>query len=216
MSSLRLHWLEAVAPFGRWRAAIQTDIEAGWEAAERRVVLPPTDVLVQCVPQGGIPELGMVGHAYRPGCFSITLDTANPNFTTAMAAGALPRQVVHEIMHVLRFAATGYDHNLGDALVSEGLCGRFVQECFGTPAELWEAALTPAELSTWLPRAQAAAGARHDHAAWFFGRGANAPPRWAGYTLGFHLVGRYLAAHPEALPSTLVGIHAARLLKDVF
>jgi hypothetical protein len=216
VSDFALHWLEAAAPIGRWRAAVEAGVAEGWSAASRRADLPQMDIVLQVVPGAVIPELGMVGHAYRPSCFSLTLDPANPNFAEAMAAGALPRQVAHELMHCLRFAAIGYDHNLGDALVSEGLCGHFVHECLGTPPEPWERALTSAQLAEWLPRAEAQAGGRHDHAAWFFGRGPDAPPRWAGYSLGFHLVGRFLARHPEARPSTLRGMHAARLLKDAF
>jgi hypothetical protein len=216
VSDAVLHWLEAAAPIGRWRGAVEAGVAEGWEAAARRVDLPRMDVVLQVVPGDVIPEIGMVGRAYRPSCFSLSLDPANPRFAEAVADGAVARQVVHELMHCLRMAAIGYDHNLGDAMVSEGLCGHFVAECLGTPPEPWERALATAQLAEWLPRAEAQAGGRHDHAAWFFGHGRHAPPRWAGYSLGFHLVGRYLARHPEARPSAIRGLHAARLLKDAF
>jgi len=215
-SDLRLHWLEAAGSLQRWRRLITTEVEAGWEAASAHVTLPPIDLLLQRVPQAGIPELGMVGNAYRPNCFSLTLAPDNPGFVEALVAGALQRQVVHELTHCLRFAAAGYDHTLGDALVSEGLCGHFVRQCLGTPPEIWESALTPEQLAEWLPRAREAEASRHDHAAWFFGRGRGAAPRWTGYTLGYLLVGRYLAAHPGTEASSLIGMHAGRLLRDAW
>ena len=214
MSDFTLHWLEAVAPIGRWRAVVEAGVAEAWSAAARHVHPPAMDVLLQVVPGDAIPELGLVGRAYRANCFSLSLDPSNPNFAEAVATGAVARQVVHELMHCLRYEAIGYDHNLGDALVSEGLCGHFVHECLGTSPEPWERALTPDQLAGWLPRATAQAGGRYDHAAWFFGRGPEAPPRWAGYSLGFHLVGNYLARHPEARPSAIRGIHAARLLRE--
>ncbi len=140
----------------------------------------------------------------------------NPNFAVALADGALQRQVVHELAHCLRYAAIGYNHNLGDAMVSEGLCGHFTHQCLGTPPEAWETALSPPQLAEWLPRAQAAAEGAYDHNARFYGRGAHAPPLWAGYTLGFTLVGRYLAANPGSSAATLFGIHAGRLLRDAW
>ena len=212
--SARLHWLEAVGTLDPWRQVIAAEIVAGWEAADRRVTLPEIDVLVQRVPQGGIPHLGMGGHAHRPNCLSLTLDPDSPNFAEALAAGALQRLMVHEIAHCLRRAAIGYDHNLGDALVSEGLSGHFTHQCLGTPPERWETALTPAQFAEWLPRARAGAESAYDHNAWFYGRGAQ--PVWAGYTLGFMLVGRYLAAHSGDSAVTLLGIHAGRMLRDAW
>ncbi|PZW43110.1 putative Zn-dependent protease DUF2268 [Humitalea rosea] len=216
MSEPRLHWLEAAGGLQRWRRPIEAEVAGGWDAASAHATLPVMDLLIQRVPQAGIPELGMVGNAHRPHCFSLTLDPDNPAFIEALAGGALRRLVVHEIGHCLRFAAAGYDHTLGDALVSEGLCGHFVHQCLGTPPEPWESALTPEQMEEWLPRAHAAEATRHDHPAWFFGRGRGAAPRWAGYTLGFLLVGRYLAANPEARASALLGMHAARLLRDAW
>jgi len=165
----------------------------------------------------GIPHLGMVGWAFRPNCFSLTVDPASPAFADAVAAGAVPRQVTHELAHCLRSAAIGSNHNLGDALVSEGLCGHFTHQCLGTPPEAWESGLDADGLATWTARAQAEAEApRYDHQAWFLGRGAGAPPCWAGYSIGFDLVGRYLARKPGTRASDLFGLHAGRLLREVW
>lgn len=128
MSQPQWHWLEAIAPLGRWCAAIEAGILTGSKAAAQRLPLPPIDVVVQHVPGGAVPELGMGGFSQRPNCFAIAIDTATQSFATALAAGALPR--------------------------------------------------------------------------------------WAGSSPRLHLIGRYLAAHPEARPSTLAGIHAARLLTE--
>lgn len=211
----RLHWLEAAGTLDPWRRVIEAEIATAWEAADRRVSLPEIDLLVQRVPQGGIPHLGMGGFATRPNCFALTLDPDSPNFADSLAAGAVQRLVVHKLAHCLRYAAIGYSHNLGDALVSEGLCGHFTHECLGTPPEAWETALSPAQLSEWLPRAQAAADRPHEHNAWFLGRGGGAPPCWTGCTIGFLLVGRYLAA--QAVPaSAALGLHAGRMLRDAW
>lgn len=223
MSDWRLHWLEAAGPLSPWREVLTAEVLTGCKAADRRATLPAVDILVQNVPRSGIPELGMGANAYRPSCFSLSLDPQNPRFADSLAEGAVQRLVVHELHHCLRMAAIGWNHTLGDALVSEGLAGHFVHECLETPPELWETALGAEALAAWTGRAQGEAEVLHyDHAAWFYGgaspyrRDDAAPPRWAGYAIGFDLVGRYLRLHPEARPSQLCGIHAARLLKDVW
>jgi hypothetical protein len=224
VSDWRLHWLEAGGTLAPWREVLTAEIDAGCEAADRRTALPALDIVVQNVPGSAIPELGIAAHAYRPSCFGLSLDPQNPRFADSLAEGAVQRLVVHELHHCLRFAAIGWNHTLGDALVSEGLAGHFVHECLETPPELWETALGSGALAEWSGRARDEAGALHyDHAAWFYGGGGSPyggangkPPRWAGYAIGFDLVGRYLKLHPEARPSQLCGIHAARLLRDVW
>lgn len=214
--SERLHWLEAAGTLEPWRRVIAAEVAVAWEAAGRRVSLPEIDLLVERVPQGGIAHLGMGGLAFRASCFRLTLDPDNPNFPVALADGALQRLVVHELAHCLRYAAIGYNHNLGDAMVSEGLCGHFTHECLGTPPEAWEKALNPEQLAEWLPCARAAAAGAYDHDAWFYGRGRAAPPVWTGYTLGFLLVGQYLATHPGSSAAALLGMHGGRMLHAVW
>ena len=89
--------------------------------------------------------------------------------------------MTHELSHCLCYAAIGYNHNPGDAMVREGLCGHFTRQRLGTPAEAWETALDPSQLDEWLPRARAAAEGPYDHEAWFFGRGAQAAPWGFGW-----------------------------------
>ena len=223
MTDWRLHWLEAAGSLDPWREVLAAEINAGCAAADRRATLPAIDIIVQNVPGAVIPELGMAAHAYRPHCFGLTLDPQNPRFADSLAGGAVQRLVVHELHHCLRFAAIGWNHTLGDALVSEGLAGHFVAECLETAPEPWEVALDAAMLAEWTGRARTEAEAlRYDHHAWFYGNASpyapdrSAPPRWAGYAIGFDLVGRYLRLHPEARPSQLCGAHAGRLLKEVW
>ena len=117
--------------------------------------------------------------------------------------------VVHELHHALRWDAVGYGRTLGEAIVSEGLAGRFVQELFGGEGEPWDRALTEEQFAALLPRLrQELKAERYDHAAWFFGRGDL--PRWAGYaSRGGSWASISLA---ERRPSRLAGVLAAEVL----
>ena len=207
----RLHWLEAEGGLGSWRERITAEVEAAWEAAARLVPTPPLDILVQRLPGAVIPEIGMVGHAYRKGLFALTLDPDNPHFATSLDEGALRRQITHEAHHCLRMAGPGYGRTLGEALVSEGLAGQFTGRLFGSPPEPWERAVDEAVLRTHLPDAAALTALGYDHNAWFFGAGGQRP-RWLGYTLGYRIVGKWLADVAAVDGDTWVNVPAEAVL----
>ena len=194
-------WLDAhgrVAPF-------RTAVAEALEAAEARVasaVEPPVlDVVVQAVPGGPVlPEDGLGGFTPSAEIVFLTLDPLNPNLRGTLGA-PLERMIVHEVHHAPRWAGPGYGRTPGEALVAEGLAGRFVQEVFGSPPEPWEAALDPEAMAAQARDAAAGWDERHDHAAWFFGAGERR--NWTGYGPGFELVGRYLGRHPRDRASAL-------------
>ncbi len=188
----RLHWLEAEGALAPWRERITSEVEAAWDAVACVVRTPPLDILVQRLPGAVIPEIGMVGHAHRKGLFSLTLDPDNPHFASSLEQGAVRRQVTHEVHHCLRMAGPGYGHTLGEALVSEGLAGQFTGRLFGNPPEPWERAVDEDVLRAHLPDATALTVPGYHHNAWFFGVGGHRP-RWLGYTLGYRIVGKWLA-----------------------
>lgn len=207
----RLHWLEAEGGLGSWRERITAEVEAAWEAVVRLVPTPPLDILVQRLPGAVIPEIGMVGHAYRKGLFALTLDPDNPHFAASLDEGALRRQVTHEAHHCLRMAGPGYGRTLGEALVSEGLAGQFTGRLFGSPPEPWERGVDEAVLRAYLPDAAALTASGYDHNAWFFGAGGHRP-RWLGYTLGYRIVGKWLADVGSVDGDTWVNVPAEAVL----
>lgn len=206
-----LHWLEAEGGLGPWRSAIEAEIAAAQEAVGRLIPPPRLDIVIQRLAGWEIPEIGMVGMAYRPRCFGLTVNPDNRNFEPALAGGALRRQVAHEVHHCLRMAGPGYGRTLAEALVSEGMAGRFAELAFGNDPEPWECALDAAALRRHLPDSESLDCTDYDHRAWFFGAGGQYP-RWLGYSLGFALVGEWLAVEPRRDPGTLVDTPAATVL----
>lgn len=211
MPEWTLHWLEAEGELRPWRTVIEAEIGAAYDAISGLLAPPRLDILLQRLAGAAIPEIGMVGHSFRRGLFTLTLDPDNPHFAIALADGALRRQVTHEVHHCLRMAGPGYGRTLGEALVSEGLAGHFTRLLFGNPPELWERAVDAGELRAHLPDAGALASTDYDHAAWFFGTGGQ-HPRWLGYTVGYALVGAWLQALPAPDGPALIGTTADVIL----
>lgn len=212
MTEWRLHWLEAEGDLSAVRNQVVSEFEVARAAVSQLLELPALDILVQRLPGQVIPEIGMNGYAMRKSLFALTLDPENPNFSRSLVDGTLRRQIVHEVHHCLRIAGPGYGRTLGEALVSEGLAGRFVSHLFATPPELWESAVDRETLAAYRPSATALAAADYDHAAWFFGTKDGRYPRWLGYTLGYDLVGEWLRQFPDADGPTWVNIPASAVL----
>jgi hypothetical protein len=189
-----------------WRAQILSEIEATREAVSTLVAAPTLAVELRHAPGRVIPEIGMVGYAPSATHFSLTFDSTNPHFAPSLADGTLRRQAAHEVHHCLRHAGPGYGQSLGEALVSEGLAGQFVNRLYGTPPEPWEKAVAPRDAWRFLPDDTTLGSPMYDHSAWFFGTGDY--PRWLGYTLGYLLAGRWRALEPEANGERLVNVTA--------
>ncbi|MGE8395678.1 hypothetical protein HFV04_026440 [Pseudomonas sp. BIGb0427] len=190
-----LHWLQASGDLSNWQSAITEQAVEAKNAIERLLPAPALDILVQALPGQVIPEVGLVGYAFRHNLFSLTVDPQNRNFAASLNNGTLLRQIIHEAHHCLRMAGPGYGHTLGEALVSEGLAGRFVSYLLGSEPEPWERAIGLPDLLAAPPDNSQLARRDYDHAAWFFGTNSDFP-RWLGYSLGYQLADHWLAQSP--------------------
>lgn len=207
----RLHWLEADGDLSPWREAIANEIEAGYRAMTALLSATRIDILVQRRAGEVIPETGTTGMSLRASLFSITIDPDNPNFARSLESGELQRTAVHEAHHCLRMGGPGYGSTLGEALVSEGLAGRFVSHVFGAPPDRWECAVDDETLARHRPDPNELAALSYDHASWFFGSDG-IRPRWLGYTLGYQIVGQWLASARNIEGDEWVNTQAATVL----
>lgn len=210
MDAWTLHWLEASGNLGEFRSELTGEFDAAYQTLSRLMPAPRLDILLQTLPGETIPEMGIVGRAVRSTLFSMTLDPDNPNFLASLRNGTLHRQIIHEVHHCLRMAGPGYGWTLGDALVSEGLAGQFVHHLLGSEPEPWERAVTYDELQETRVDLPTLNSTHYNHSEWFFGFGAH--PRWLGYTLGFEMVGQYLAGAGEIDASTWINIPAKTII----
>ncbi|MNF83980.1 hypothetical protein D3C84_663200 [compost metagenome] len=212
---LELHLLQAEGTLEPWREMLHAEAERISQLIA--IAIPaemhdkPVDVLVQRLPYGVTPELGIGGSCFRRGLVTISLDPDNERFENSIATGEFGQLLAHELHHSMRYDSCGYGQTLGEALVSEGLADRFAQELTQRRAPIWSNALQSADWSAVVDQAEAALDrADYDHPAWFFGEGLL--PKWAGYTLGYRLVEHYQRLAPQAQPHELIGACAMKLI----
>ncbi|MGK9085293.1 DUF2268 domain-containing protein [Brucella intermedia] len=180
-----LHWLTASGGLEEFEQPIFIEITAAFRTLEHFVSPPKLDILLNRS-KHIIPEIGILGRSHNSMLFSLNFDPDNPNLKPSLTNGTLQRQLLHEIHHCMRMAGPGYGWTLGEALVSEGMAGHFVQHLMNTPPELWERAVPIDRLKVHCPTVAELQSTDYDHAEWFFGRGEI--PRWLGYSMGFELV----------------------------
>ena len=209
-SSLTIIFTGAAGVFGDQEAVIAQHIRDTWELASRQLSLAGITVRVGTRADILIPGWGIGGRAFSGTDVEIAVD---PSLPAATLAARLPSLAAHEFHHAARFRGPGYGNTLLQAMVSEGLADHYASELFGEPLPPWVTALSEEELALWLDRARPKFDSTtYNHAAWFFGTGN--VPNWAGYTIGFRLVGDYLAANPESTAASLVNLGADAFRPD--
>ncbi len=168
------------------------------------------DLLVASAVRGVIPGLGIGGFCFEANRIEIQVDPSGSDAASSIATGAFDSVLAHEFHHAMRWAGPGYGETLGEALVSEGLADRFDGMVTGRPPAPWTQRLDADRLAAIAELAAAERDGAYDHGRWFFGTGDL--PDGAGYSLGHHLVGRYLQARPAADPVTLAHASADAIL----
>ena len=171
---------------------------------------------VQLDASRSIPEVGVGGYT-DPKNGNVSLDRRQ----SAGRAGHVlqtwvPATLAHELHHSSRIrTGPGYGMTLGEALVTEGLADHFVDEAFPTtPPQPWDKALTEEQEHALWQRAEPELWRAYDHRLWFFGD--SGIPRWAGYSLGYSIVQRFLdegrsaAGSVEVPAKTVVRSYARR------
>ncbi len=203
--------MQAAGTLAPWRQRIRAEIDAAFDACARVVVPPRVDIVIHQIPHWPVPELGFGGSSPSRTTMFLAFDTSNPAMESRLVGG-LRRVVVHEAHHCLRQAGPGYGTTLEEALVSEGLADHFVIESLGGAPEPWCVALDDRQVRAVLAQAEPVL---HDPSVdlqrWFRGDGGRVP-EWSGYSLGWRLVGSYLAQEAGALPSRLARTPAAAVM----
>lgn len=186
---------------------IKKSIRSTFKRAQKLVIVPSLDIVVMDDPQSVVPELGISGYAKNPTTIFLSIDPSSSYLRDNLKQG-IASTVTHELHHVMRMSGVGYGNTLLEALVSEGLADHFDIELNQTEPKPWSIALKHHELKALSLLAEKEHHSRfYNHQDWFFGSKDEKIPRWAGYAIGFDLVGRYLE-HRGLRPSQLIDVSA--------
>ena len=188
--AINLHILKASGKLEKLEEKIKDAFNGGLEKIQAKIILPSVDVVVDDDAQSTIPETGVGGFAPSAHILYIHL---NPEFKDLEnnLDFEIKSTLAHELCHCARWAVRGYGSTLLEALVSEGLADNFDIEVNNSSPKPWNTAIQQGELENLKQKAQKEfLYDEYDHKSWFFG--SDEIPRWAGYSLGYMIVGEYL------------------------
>ncbi|MGH7141584.1 MAG: DUF2268 domain-containing putative Zn-dependent protease [Minisyncoccia bacterium] len=186
------HLLDASGRLDVYEASIRSAFEEGLRKVEAVLALPAVDVVVADNPDAAIPETGVGGFSPSAHLVYISIDPLHPALEKNLER-EIQSTLAHELHHCARWQAVGYGKTLLEALVSEGLADHFDLEVNGGEPKPWSVAIGGDALEAMQEKAKADFFNEHyNHAAWFFGSQQDGIPRWAGYSLGFHLAAEYM------------------------
>lgn len=213
--NLSIHFLEAEGSLAPWRDALCAQAEDIGKRISARVPAEfcahPVDILIQNLPEGTVPGMGMGGSCFRRGLVTVSLAPEMPGFEAGLGRGDFQQLLAHELHHAMRWNAGGYGETLGEAIVSEGLADAFAENLTGLTAPPWTAAPESDQLSAIVARAEEElANPYYDHAEWFFGSGEL--PMWTAYTLGYQLARRFYEQNPREAAQGFVDTQASAVL----
>jgi len=144
-------------------------------------------------PNQVISETGVGGYTPDSHTIVVYFDSDNENFKRNLRE-EIKSTVTHEFHHAIRNRTYNWeDDTLLGAMITEGLADHFDIEVNGGKPKPWSVALNEEELKRIIELATPEFNSRkYNHTDWFFGSQERNIPKWAGYAIGFKLVGDYL------------------------
>ncbi|TRZ55648.1 hypothetical protein D4Q76_00090 [archaeon] len=180
---------------------------------KKKIPIPDVDIAFYDNPEYTIPHLGIGGYAQTPGLLLISLNPKFKQFERTIRDEIL-RTLVHELYHCIRMKTVGYGDTLLEAMITEGLADHFELEVTNKKPQKWDTSLTAKQFGIMKKKSVKEFNSKkYNHEEWFFGSNERRIPKWAGYTIGFNLVGNYLKKHPDKKPSQLFAVKAEEFVK---
>lgn len=187
---------------------IERLIPSIFEEVESRFPLPSVEVLIEDNPTATIAETGLGGFSPDANHVYVRINPEKKGLKKNFER-ELRSTLAHELHHCARWASVGYGTTLLEAMVSEGLADHFDIEVNKSKPKPWSVALSERELRTVREKAEPLFYSAYDESEWFFGS-ADVPP-WAGYSLGFKIVGDYIEQTGSSA-GALVGERAEKFI----
>jgi uncharacterized protein YjaZ len=191
---IKLHILNAHEKFTLYQQKIENNFALSVQRITKILPVSGVDVVFQLNPEAVIPEFGIGGYSPSENLIMLAADPNNANFENSLE-NEFFTILGHELHHCMRWRTAGYGNKLFDAMVSEGLACHFETELRPGTIPFYATALKAEDIPDLFAKAVPSfSDINYSHADWFFGQNDEIP-LYAGYTLGFELVSRYICQH---------------------
>ncbi len=189
---MQIHILDAQNRLQPFKSLIRDSAKRAIEQISTRLS-PVLDICFSDSPDHCNPELGIGGGAFSPRLLHVFLDPTNDKIVSSIDKELLA-VLAHEVHHCVRMEQIA-DSTLADRLVTEGLACHFEVEMTGNASP----SFLPVEtLQSWDKHFTKMRPIMHGEdfceGTMFLGKRPGEFPKYAGYAVGFGLVGKYLSS----------------------
>ena len=200
--NINVHILNASGKFSRFSNLICRNAKDSVTIIKSKIPISDTDIVIYDDPWATIKGKGIGGISRGANTVFVPLDLRFEHVETVINK-EVPRTLAHELHHIARYREVGHRRTLLDGLIAEGLAGHFEIEIFGGEPQPWNQAFVKGKLNKLMKLAEKNYFKSNNPLKWFYGKIDKKIPKWAGYTIGFELVGRYLEKHSNKKASEL-------------
>ncbi|WOJ95549.1 DUF2268 domain-containing putative Zn-dependent protease [Congregibacter brevis] len=192
--ALTPHILNSSGRFDSHLELLQEQVELSIETVSKHLTID-ADVCISHSSTHCNKELGIGGFAFTPNLMQIFLDVDHKNFVNAVNTEILC-VLAHEAHHCKRMGAVPNDYSLIDSMVTEGLACQCELDIGGGNKSSFipdsVIASTNNLISVMLPHLKET---EYCFDTYFLGKDPEKLPKYAGFAVGFDIVGRYLKAN---------------------
>jgi uncharacterized protein YjaZ len=197
-----LHILNASGKFEPWTGKIVKTSRDCLSEIGSKIPINNTDIVFYNNKWSVVEGKGVTGRSIGAHTVFISFNFETKDMDNTITK-VMPRTLAHELHHVARYRSCGRRKTLLDELVAEGLAGHFVIEVFGGEPEPWFNAIRSEDLNKLMKLYKINFSKPNNSSKWFFGDKNEKIPKWAGYTIGFEIIRKYLKTHPKKKVSNL-------------
>ncbi len=191
---------------------IETASKSAIDHVTKYIPVDNVDIIFYDHPERAIDHLGFGGYSLTDNVAMIPVNPKFPELEIRLKENFV-RTLSHELYHCLRHYTYTKRHTLFESLVNEGLADHFDIEINKKEPEKWDTALDKKQVEEWTKRAKKIWNSyNYNHPAWFLGSKILTIPHWAGYSIGFSIIEKYLQKHPDKKPSNLYNVEAKEFL----
>lgn len=207
----KIHILKASGRLSKFEAPIKQTLTDTLKDLREILPLPDFDVVVEDNPFFAQPGIGVGGFTGSSHLINIYTDPGLKDYQEKIDFYMfhLRSTFSHESHHAVRWLNPGYGETLFESIVSEGLATHFQIEFMGPKVEEFFSKLHQDQIGRLLNLAQKQFDdSNFNYNDWQGGNEKKKIPKSAIYSLGYHVIGKYLKEHPDQKASTLYNVKA--------
>ncbi len=206
-NNINIYTLNASGCFDEYKILIENEVINALEEINKKLEITNVDIVIRVDPRQSPPGIGLGGSCQGSDVIYLSFNPNEENFIELIKKNII-RTLAHESHHLMKHRVSGCEETLIEYIISEGLADHFEIEITGQKPQPWSIALSDEDLKKYINFAlthQKTKMNEYVDTKWFFGA-TEEIPLFAGYSIGFSIIKKYLSENPDKILSKNINI----------